>query len=671
MADTMTLNGYTYNVLYVDPSLVSGANNGDSPTDALQQVPAAAALAANTVYLFRRATNWASLVPGTCANANIKFIGMPLAGTDMYNWVPAAAKSAWDADAAQRAVLRTTSTTSATMNGANIGIHHLEVRAFAGSNSSGTFIFNGSGTEIDTCVFGVSGVALSGADATSSGISICPIQLNSKSFSINNSYIYGHNTYAVYGPGSLTNHFENFKVTNTTIYMRRHSSSTGYGIYLNRDCHLAQVKNVSIVMDHNNVSGFGQSYAMYLSSSMNKGLFENIDIKIERATNMNTTSEDYGLYFTGGGFDTSIKNITLTSTFAKGCKGIYCSSIKKLVLDNINISLPNLTNASYALELGSCTGYKASNITVDCGSGTTQTRAFYENFCERGCLSDSVLKASGYAFYGDRSDTINVQMTGAFRGGGDAMHISSLVKNDTVVSPFVDVPQQPAVVYVQTLDVSGKSAPSLRTTGLLLIDQCINGPAGGLIFQNDEAKVYINNEELPNVWHHENGYNRMYSSLVERVSGGGIASFGDQAGYSIRCQGLADSSGYINRAAVLAPRPYSGKEATFGSTGKKRFTLYLAYKLLGSINGTHVWAELEIPDGATGTKTRTISTFNYAQFTSDTSTWENDVSLTTVRLPIEFTLDRNEPIKWRLYYNAYSALGYLYVDPKPRLENLP
>ena len=99
MADTMLMNEYTCNVVYVDKDAV-GANDGSTPADALTAFPAIGALANNTVYLVRRSTTTGlSLPDGSRSDLeNVFFVGMPLNTDWIYPRVPAAAKAAWDAD---------------------------------------------------------------------------------------------------------------------------------------------------------------------------------------------------------------------------------------------------------------------------------------------------------------------------------------------------------------------------------------------------------------------------------------------------------------------------------------------------------------------------------------------------------------------------------------------
>lgn len=135
----MIIYGKTLAVLYVDVTLATGANTGNTPTDALKLLPAITALAANTVYLCRRTIlnqpvnglttptsgNSLTLSSGTCATDFTYIIGMPKSTDPLYKVVPAAAISAWAADAADYAGLQVPDGSGATgVNNAHFtGIH--------------------------------------------------------------------------------------------------------------------------------------------------------------------------------------------------------------------------------------------------------------------------------------------------------------------------------------------------------------------------------------------------------------------------------------------------------------------------------------------------------------------------------------------------------------------
>lgn len=131
MPDTMNIYGQVCNVIYVDVTLATGADDGSTPANALKLLPATSALAANTVYLCRRTIlnqpanglttpnsgNSLTLSSGNNTNDYVYVIGHPKSTDPLYQVAPAAAKAAWDADIGDYAGLQTPN--GASKNGVN------------------------------------------------------------------------------------------------------------------------------------------------------------------------------------------------------------------------------------------------------------------------------------------------------------------------------------------------------------------------------------------------------------------------------------------------------------------------------------------------------------------------------------------------------------------------
>lgn len=111
--ETVLMNEVACTVIYVDPT-ATGANTGENPTDARTTFPAMAGIVSGTIFLIRRGTGSTGVsLPGgnTTSGAravrtdlnNVYFIGMPKSTDWLYYRMPAAAKAAWDADAADYA----------------------------------------------------------------------------------------------------------------------------------------------------------------------------------------------------------------------------------------------------------------------------------------------------------------------------------------------------------------------------------------------------------------------------------------------------------------------------------------------------------------------------------------------------------------------------------------
>ena len=104
--ENMRYSNVDFNVVYVDPSK-STSGSGSTPANALNALPStAAAFADNTCYVIRRTAEAYSAILPSGTNSSIKnllIVGMPLASDPIYELMPSEAKSAWGADAAERA----------------------------------------------------------------------------------------------------------------------------------------------------------------------------------------------------------------------------------------------------------------------------------------------------------------------------------------------------------------------------------------------------------------------------------------------------------------------------------------------------------------------------------------------------------------------------------------
>ena len=107
----MRYSNIDFNVVYVDPSK-SSSGDGTTPAKALNALPStAAAFADNTCYLIRRTAETAAAVIPNGTNSSIKnlmLMGMPNASDELWEIVPAEAKSAWGGDSAEYANVQST-----------------------------------------------------------------------------------------------------------------------------------------------------------------------------------------------------------------------------------------------------------------------------------------------------------------------------------------------------------------------------------------------------------------------------------------------------------------------------------------------------------------------------------------------------------------------------------
>lgn len=101
------------------------------------------------------------------------------------------------------------------------------------------------------------------------------------------------------------------------------------------------------------------------------------------------------------------------------------------------------------------------------------------------------------------------------------------------------------------------------------------------------------------------------------------------------------------------------------AAGSRTVTLYGAHKNFGGTPPkTHnIWIEFEYLD-ANGDYKHYSSYAYGTTLTSDSSTWNNDTSLTVFKIDCPVTVDAQCIVPVRIYYHAYVASAYTYVDPK-------
>jgi hypothetical protein len=701
MTDQMAMNSFTYNVLYVDSSLVSGGD-GQSPATALSSpvigtsAMSVSGFSTGTVYLFRRNSVPTFVYPTINTNANVVLMGMPQSTSYLNSLLPAAA-SAWSdtGEAIVQLVPNSSSSTGLTLNGANCSTIGLKVLGASLVNySSGILAFNNFYPTLSSCTVGISGVSLSGSDAVASSVSCLGVSVSGRGLSMDKCYIYGHNSTAVQVAGTSFGHdFTN--INGNTFYLRRYSNFTTInGLTFQNSFAYGAIKNNRFIVNENSLSGTS-SNGTIISMGSALGYIDITDTLIDVINDTSSsTPQLVGLALTETTFNNlsygeiKVSRFTLNATSTvRTVRGAVFTGCKKLTFDNITVNaLATTSSSSVGVSVNNCKNYKASSLNLNVGSAATGCAAFSEDTqCERSCVSDSWLFSSGLAFNGSRADIVNCSGGGAIVGGGDSMHFVSLARGASTQAPFITLSNVSSssispILYIQTLNAAGQaSGPNLTSNGLLIIDSLSGAPAGTMLLPCDYSKIYINNEQIPNLWHHETPYNKMFSSLTNRSTGPGITGAG--TGFSIRCEGKSPDSSNVNsngnltynamRAAVIAPRPYDGRAISFGTTGNKRLTFFIANRLLGSLNGSNCWIEAIVPDGATGTQTKVISTTTHPTYITDSSsTWVNDSSLTMQKIVLEFNLDRAETVYWRFFFHDYvGGLGYLYFDPTPYIQS--
>jgi len=135
---TMQMGNTLCTVQYVDAGDAGGTYDGSTPANALLNIPTAAGMSDNVVYLCRREeTATITIANSTNTSANhIYIIGMPLSTDELYERTPAEAKSAWDADIETYALLKYAAYNSQMIFSDidNFGMHRLWIIRPSGGN---------------------------------------------------------------------------------------------------------------------------------------------------------------------------------------------------------------------------------------------------------------------------------------------------------------------------------------------------------------------------------------------------------------------------------------------------------------------------------------------------------------------------------------------------------
>jgi hypothetical protein len=281
----------------------------------------------------------------------------------------------------------------------------------------------------------------------------------------------------------------------------------------------------------------------------------------------------------------------------------------------------------------------------------------------RGCINNSSINSGGYSIFADEQDIYNSSLTGALRTYARVNEITTLNIGKSTIPNIIDqITSYTSVIHIQNASLSGGITPSISNVGLVIIDSCLDSSPNITVTNN--GRIYINNYQYSGFWLHQNAYNRLFSASVVRISGGGISIPADALTYSIRGNGQADSALYPLRAAVIAPKPFNGLTVNTSamSLTNKTATLYFSSKFV-TLTPTDIWFELEIPNGSTGSKMKTISTYQNIDLEADASVWSGD-TVTSNKISTTFLLERAENCYARIYYNKFSNLGVTYIDPR-------
>jgi hypothetical protein len=226
-----------------------------------------------------------------------------------------------------------------------------------------------------------------------------------------------------------------------------------------------------------------------------------------------------------------------------------------------------------------------------------------------------------------------------------------------------------SVGYPINFGTSKVSVEVMSSAGILNTITSLAHPENG-------GAIYLNNYPQKGFWSAQNQWHRMDTSIVQFVTVADISS-----GYSLAYTYLTNSNfpssyGDAEQALTIAPSPFKGAEITstqsLQAPRQYNAVLYFATKSASAVTPTELWFELEIPSGATGTNTRTISSRSIKNgIISDSGTrWSGDAPLSIFKISIPFILERQESVYGRIFWNKVMPGGTpkAYIAPRIIIE---
>lgn len=696
----MIYSNVDFNVVYVDPSIET-PGDGTTPESALKTLPAVASdFINNTCYLIRRTSEEAAVIIPNGENTNITnllLLGMPDPSDLMYDFVPEEAKSAWGADSAKYANVKSV-VADGRFQLPNLRVflmHRIYLfRDGIESNNYMLYFYNSSDYKMcisfEHCKFGSRGIDVdnpeySGEALTQSRLKSYVYIYYARMLNIRDCVI----NYAITGNSSNCHgiycrfpeilHVENVKVCSPLNY-------SSYGYYPlclseNSDDGIeCEIRNVSQEIIFNGtyeyipsllrVSGYLNARIRNISVSMaDRGLSEVRPANLYLQNNLIYFS--YMRDFTVSDITVNIPRCWRCTAPAVGMYDCYSSNyvpgIEKDVR-NITINLcEDEANAigtpiSYSDASNSGSSYVALFLEFDrSDSGIYAKVPVVDNITVRNprgrslyiCnarLTNAQLKGSMTCYYTVADiDKLETWFPGYALWAYDGSHVR-------VKDMFINI-DNPAYLYSQEPAVG----TDFNNRANVFVDKC-NIALRPLTYRSDnDCYIYqgfgCNNEgeEGHFCFRCPNGIADTWS--VHRTGGGAAALK------------LYNNNFNTTRTMVLGRKPFKGMELLPTTSGRHILKIHIAYK--GYADDADMFRRLMISatvrDGD-GNDSVYWSTLHGRWVDDSASEWINDENLTQKCLEIPLDLIENNPVDVRVYFSWFSSSGFVYIDPALELE---
>ena len=686
----MRYSNVDFNIVYVDPSRGTDGD-GTTPATAKKNLPSTAAdFQNNTCYIIRRtAESSACTVPnGTNNNlTNLLIMGMPMASDAMWELVPAEARTAWGADAAQYAnVQSTVASGSFQMPYVQHFLLH-RVYLFRDAINADNYIFkfyNSSSYigcySFEHCKFGSKGINLDVSSYTGElTASRCK------------SYVYIYYARMV----SISDCTINHAVTGNT--------QNAHGIYV----YFADVMNVQDVRVYSAAwIDYGQYYPLYLSSNSSKGVECNIvnvtqtvrrngsathvpllmyvqgyvamnvrNIQVATGSPLSATKPsgymiDYPMMYFGSCYEMNMDGVDVSLTECWNCKAAvlsmnrcYASSYVPGVakpIRNVKVVMADAAGIGEPITYANAqqTGDSYATVVLDFGSSDCSV------YAKVPCVDGLTVKSyRGKALYGNNIRLTDAEIEGAvflqysvadiksvktwFPGRalhasyGTHMRVRKLTCN--TANPTYPYNEDPAV------------HSTYNDNGSVFVDES-NTSLYPMTAQSSKAShIYqgfgCNNEGAEGHFAYRTANCLCDTWSVHRQGGGASAL----KIYNNVCTN-ADTM-------VLGRRPFNGMQLLPTTTGRHIVRAYIAFK--GYAKPAEMYRQFFLSVEVGG---RTYYSTLHGRWADDpTSVWVNDTDLTQMVLELPIDIDEVKPVDVRVYFSWYAAGGFVYLDPDIKL----
>ena len=698
----------TFEIVYVDPT-IGTAGDGSTPANALQDLPDLSTLTTATAFIIRRTAETSGVTKPTTnvsGNVSVMFLGMPKAYEAFYSWVPDDAKTAWDADTADKAVMFKNDNTTVLLDSYTVVICNM------------TLICTGDygGAYFDPRMEWVNPETFMRIENILMKSSLGRIADQTAEF------------VAGYYPGLFTNNLNdgnnmyayNIMVKNVeadlassaflyTLYknLGRHfiiedcvfNTASGCSVFVvshgqqddNEYDDLLRINNVimNIFINGNTSTETGRLYTLGTRRSANNdglGLYKRAELC---NININTDAPVIGS-FTGTSYQMS--NIILHAR------------AHKFLAENININLSKVWGIKPA------DGYSYSGVDLHRASwrGADWAEAldgYIKNFsltmAETGGLGDpptyeAVDSIANYAvnLFGFTMDTVTVE---APRAG--ALYVVGCNGNNITVKGALRVygnhDDNSANVLRSTLNIAylGSYYPHKQLMAYdgcrLYIDNLEYNKSNPDVPYAGEPAFYQSQIQGSLIFVNQSNVPLFGSDLLlggDRPSGAYIVSFSDTAAGNFRMRSnnqlletwnvTRDGNNCLRFTQydenvdwlILGNPPYKGIMSTPPQTGQMHVKIYIAYKNYFDMTMFYPRLKFEIrvpqSDANENYEIITIDNSDIMPEVDTASTYANDTDLTQLVYTVPIDIKTvNKPVILDIHARMYAANGYTYIDP--------